>query len=134
MTPLSSAEIDQIHSAIRKVFDDSCAAWNRGDLDGYLACYWDSDQVIWISGGVLSRGRKAIEAAYQARFFSAPQKRGQLTLADLEIDVLTTEDTIAFGRWILKFDDQTAKGYFTVQVKKIEGAWLFVADHSSSSE
>lgn len=133
MTNLSTTEINQIQSAIRKVFEDSCAAWNRGDLDGYLACYWDSDTIIWISGGVLSRGKKAIEAAYKARFFSAPQSRGQLTLADLEIDVLTTQDAIAFGRWILEFENQTAQGYFTVQVKKIEGAWLFVADHSSSS-
>jgi uncharacterized protein (TIGR02246 family) len=134
LTKISAAESKQIEFAIRKVFEDSCAAWNRGDLDGYLACYWDSDTIIWISGGVLNRGRKAIEAAYKARFLSTPNKMGQLTLADLEIDVLTPTDAIAFGRWILEFDDQTAKGYFTVQLKKIEDNWLIIADHSSASE
>ena len=116
---------------IRKVFEAGCMAWNRGDLDGYLASYWDSDKTIWVSSGSLTRGRKAIVAAYKARF-STPQQMGKLTVADLEIDVLTTTDAIAFGRWMLLVEDKVAEGFFTVQLRKIEGTWLFVSDHSST--
>jgi uncharacterized protein (TIGR02246 family) len=119
-------------TAIRNVFEAGCAAWNRGDLDGYLASYWDSNKTIWVSNGSLRRGSKAIAAAYRARF-SAPSQMGKLNLLELDIDVLTAEDAIAFGRWMLVIDNTSSTGYFTVQLRKIEGAWLFVSDHASTS-
>jgi len=129
----SAAERKKIELAIRKVFVDGCTAWNRGDLDGYLAGYWDSDEIVWISGGSRARGKKAIVAAYKARF-SMPLQMGRLAIDELLIDVLTTTDAIAFGRWILAFDNKEAKGFFTVRLRKIDGAWLFVYDHSSADE
>lgn len=129
---ISAAERNEIEAAIREVFEAGCAAWNRGDLDGYLASYWDSNRTLWISNGSLRRGREAIESAYRSRF-SDPQQMGRLTVAELEVDVLTTRDAIAFGRWMLLADDgESSTGFFTVQLKKIEGKWLFVSDHSSS--
>jgi uncharacterized protein (TIGR02246 family) len=127
-----ATEMKEIETTIRSVFEVGCAAWNRGDLDGYLASYWDSDQTIWVSNGSLRRGSKAIAAAYRARF-STPSQMGKLTLLELEIDVLTTEDAIAFGHWMLVLDNESATGFFTVQLRKIEGAWLFVSDHASTS-
>ena len=129
---ISATERNEIEAAIREVFDTASAAWNRGDLDGYLGSYWDSDRTIWISNGSLTRGRKAIEAAYRSRFQN-PQQVGKLTVTELEIDVLTTRDATALGRWMLVMDDgESSTGFFTVQLKKIDRAWLFVSDHSSS--
>jgi uncharacterized protein (TIGR02246 family) len=127
-----STEIKKTEITIRNVFKAGCMAWNRGDLDGYLASYWDSDKTIWVSSGSLTRGNKAIVATYKARF-STPSQMGKLTLLELEIDVLTTEDAIAFGRWMLVIDNESSKGFFTVQLRKIEGTWFFVSDHSSTS-
>jgi len=58
---------------------------------------------------------------------------GRIAVADLEIDVLTPTDAIAFGRWTLVMDEGSSRGFFTVQLKKIEGAWLFVSDHASTA-
>ena len=132
MRRVSAEESRKTELSIRKVFEDGCAAWNRGDLDGYLASYWDSEKVIWVSGDSLRRGKKAIAAAYKARF-STRQQMGKLTVAELEIDLLTPEDAIAFGRWNLIVDDKVSNGFFTVRLKKIEGAWLFVYDHASAN-
>ena len=45
MRTLPTTERERTESAIRKVFEEGCAAWNRGDLDGYLASYWDSEPI-----------------------------------------------------------------------------------------
>lgn len=132
MRNLSTTERNKIESAIRNVFDEGCAAWNRGDLDGYLASYWDSEKTLWISSGVLTRGKQAIVAAYKTRFTATPHV-GTLALEELEIDVLTPADAIAFGRWLLVLEEDVAKGFFTVQLRKIDGTWFFVMDHSSGS-
>jgi len=65
--------------------------------------------------------------------FATPQQMGQITLAGLEIEVLTDTDAIAFGRWMLALEARSSHGFFTVQLKKIEGSWLFVSDHASSA-
>ena len=132
MRKISATESKNTEIAIRNVFEAGLTAWNRGDLDGYLASYWDSSKTIWISSGSLTRGKTAIVAAYKARF-STSQQMGKLTLVELEIDVLTPSDAIAFGRWMLVSGNETSKGFFTVQLRQIEGAWLFICDHSSTS-
>jgi len=129
---LSTTERERTESAIRSVFEEGCAAWNRGDLDGYLAGYWDSEKTLWISGGSLTRGKAAIAAAYKRRF-AMGQAMGKLSVAELEIDVLTPDDAMAVGRWTLDLQGTTSQGFFTVQLRKIEGAWLFVCDHASVS-
>jgi uncharacterized protein (TIGR02246 family) len=128
---ISITESKKTGDAIRRVFEDGCAAWNRGDLDGYLASYWDSNKTRWVSGGSLIRGKNAIATAYKARF-STSRPMGKLTVDELEIEVLTRMDVIAFGRWMLLIDNQASKGFFTVQLRNIEDTWLFVADHSST--
>ncbi|HKY53124.1 MAG TPA: hypothetical protein VJM08_02410, partial [Anaerolineales bacterium] len=72
MRKISASERKENEVAIHKVFEAGCTAWNRSDLDGYLASYWDSDKTLWVSNGSLTRGRKAIVAAYKTRF-STPQ-------------------------------------------------------------
>ena len=130
MRTISTTESKKAEGAIRNVFEAGCAAWNRGDLDGYLASYWDSSRTLWISSGSLTRGKNAIVAAYKARF-STSRPMGKLIVDELEIDVLTPMDAIAFGRWRLVVDDQASRGFFTIQLRNMEGTWLFVADHSS---
>ena len=132
MRTLSTTERERTESAIRKVFEEGCAAWNRGDLDGYLASYWDSEKTLWISSGSLTRGKATIAAAYRRRF-SMGGAMGKLSVAELEIDVLTPEDAIAVGRWTLELEGTMSQGFFTVQLRKIEGTWLFVCDHASAS-
>jgi len=132
--PVSNASSrKEAEVAIHAVFDAGCAAWNRGELDGYLASYWNSERTIWISGGKLTRGSQAITAAYKARF-STPQQMGKLTVTDMTIEVLTDLNAFVFGYWMLTIDNKTQKGVFTVQLRKIEGEWLFVSDHSSTHE
>jgi uncharacterized protein (TIGR02246 family) len=129
---LPTTERERTESAIRQVFEEGCAAWNRGDLDGYLASYLDSEKTLWISGGALTRGKAAIAAAYKRRF-STGGAMGKLSVAELEIDVLTPDDAIAVGRWTLDLEGMMSQGFFTVQLRKIEGTWLFVCDHASAS-
>ena len=133
MRKISATQREKIEVDIRDIFKAGCTAWNRGDLDAYLASYWDSDKTIWVSSGSLRRGRKAIVAAYKARF-STSQKMGRIDVAELEIDVLTTTDAIAFGRWMLVLEDESSEGFFTVQLKKLEGTWVYVSDHSSTAK
>ncbi len=120
------------HQRILALFESSCSAWNRGDVGGYLSCYWHSDKVRWVSGGSVQRGFEAIASAFKERFGS-PDSMGRLEVADLEVQLLGENDALAFGAWTQTTRTAGHRGVFTVHLKKIDGEWLIVSDHSSSS-
>lgn len=45
-----------VEEEIRKVIQDQADAWNRGDIEGYMRGYWNSEETLFISGGNLTRG------------------------------------------------------------------------------
>ena len=120
------------HEHILALFESGCAAWNRGDMDGYMASYWHSDKVRWVSEGVVRYGFEAIATGFKTRFDS-PDSRGLLAVADLDIQLLSESDALVFGDWIQTTPTARHHGVFTVQLKKIAGEWLIVSDHSSTS-
>jgi len=120
------------HQHIRALFESGCAAWNRGDIDGYLADYWHSDKVRWVSEGTVRYGFETIATAFKARFDS-PDNMGRLEVANLEIQLLGESDALVFGAWIQTAHTVRRHGVFTVHLKKIDREWLIVSDHSSTS-
>ena len=47
---------------IRKILNDQVQAWNRGDIDGFMKGYWNSDSTVFNSGGNAQRGYKDVLA------------------------------------------------------------------------
>ena len=41
---------------VAAVIDSQTAAWNRGDIPGYMKGYWYSDSLLFTSGGRVRRG------------------------------------------------------------------------------
>lgn len=116
--------------AIRDAFESWGQAWNNGDLNGYLAGYWDSDQTRYVSNAEVIEGRSAIVEAYQARFTS-PEMMGTLNLTRLEIELIGEDNALIFGMWQLQRGTGTATGVFTAHVRRFDGVWLMVSDHTS---
>src|SRR5687767_2438837 len=85
----------QREAAIRAWFESGTAAWNRGDLDAYLAGYWDSDRTRLPSGGRVIRGKKVIAAMYRSRFPS-PEQMGRFAVTSLEVQELSGTDALVF--------------------------------------
>src|SRR5882672_8509192 len=71
--------------AIQKVLDAQVVAWNRGDLEGFLAGYWDSPALIYQSNRTVVHGIDGLRDLYH-RSFSGPASlkspMGQLKLVD----------------------------------------------------
>jgi ketosteroid isomerase-like protein len=124
------AEVEQL---IRDRFSQATEAWNRGDLNAYLASYWNSEETRWISGGRISRGVESIRARYKS-LYDPPEKMGKLEVKDLEIDILTNGDALVVGKWSHTAGQLARHGVFTVHLKKVQEEWVIATDHASASE
>ena len=126
-----SAQKDKSSLAIRKVMDDQAAAWNRGDIEAFMAIgYWRSEKLTFISGDKVTRGWQPTLDNYK-KTYGTPEKMGKLTFSDLEIEVLSKDAAFVTGSWHLKREKDEPKGKFTLLWRKFGGKWLIVADHSS---
>jgi ketosteroid isomerase-like protein len=119
-------------AAIRAVLETQAAAWNRGDIEGYMDGYERSDQTVFISGDNLTRGWQTVLDRYK-KSYDTRDKMGALTFSDLEIKPLSPFYAVASGRWQLTRASDTPHGRFTLIFRKTSAGWRIVHDHTSSA-
>lgn len=126
----SESQKGKISAQIEKVMNDQSAAWNRGDIDGFMKGYWQSEKLLFISGDNVTRGWQPTLLRYKKNYDSRA-KMGVLTFSDLEITVLSTDAAVVLGSWALVREKDNPKGKFTLTFRKFKEGWRIVMDHTS---
>ena len=124
-----SAQSDKEAAAIRKVMDDQAAAWNRGDIEGFMQGYWKSEKLTFVSSQV-TRGWQQTLDRYK-KSYDSREKMGTLTFSDLEITVLSKDAAVVLGSWSLNRANDQPGGKFTLIFRKFKEGWRVVHDHTS---
>jgi beta-aspartyl-peptidase (threonine type) len=132
LVPVARAAADSDEAVIRGVLDEQVAAWNRKDLEGYMAGYWRSPDLTFYSGGAVTRGWQATLERYRKRYQGEGREMGTLQFADLSVEKLGPATATARGGWRLrKANGEELKGLFTVILRRLPEGWRIVHDHSS---
>ena len=120
---------DREAAAIRKVMQEQAEAWNRGDIEGFMRGYWNSDKLVFVSNNV-TRGWQPTLERYK-KSYNTREKMGTLTFSDLEITVLSNDAAVVLGSWALQRANDNPKGKFTLIFRKFKDGWRIVHDHTS---
>ena len=115
---------------IRSVMDAQVAAWNMGDIDGFMEGYWKSPELIFVSGDNVTRGWQPTLDRYKKNYDSK-EKMGKLEFRDLEVNVLSPDAAVVLGSWHLTREKDDPHGKFTLVFRKMAGGWRIVMDHTS---
>jgi len=119
-------------AAIHKLLDDQVAAWNKHDLEGYMAGYWKSPKLTFYSGGAVTTGWDETLARYRKRYQGEGKQMDTLAFSDLSIEVLGPKIAWARGAWQLTpAAGRPLKGLFTLLLRKTTDGWRIIHDHSS---
>jgi len=116
--------------AIKKMLDEQTAAWNRGDIEGFMKAYWENDSLLFIGSNGITYGWKNTLDHYK-KSYPDTSAMGKLTFTILHTKQLSPGYFHVVGKWHLQRTAGNAEGYFTLIWKKIKGKWLIIADHSS---
>ena len=117
-------------SEIRRVMDEQTAAWNRGDIEGFMQGYWKSENLVFVSGDNVTKGWQPTLDRYKKNYDSRA-KMGTLTFSDLTINVLNKEWATVLGSWSLQREKDNPHGKFTLIFRKFKDGWRIVHDHTS---
>jgi uncharacterized protein (TIGR02246 family) len=109
--------------------------WNRGDLDAFVEDYLPGTATTYIGSRGVMRGPADIRAAYAPRF--APGGvRDSLSFQIVDVDplapdVLNVIATYILARRVGTRDSVTARGPTSLVMRRVDGRWRIVHDHSS---
>lgn len=118
-------------TAIRGVLATQAEAWNRGDLDNYLAGYARTPDLVFTSGGNIRRGYDETAAKYRAKYGTDKSTMGHLTFELLGVQHLGADGAIVLGRWKLTDTPNAGAGVFSVAFERTGSGWRIVHDHTS---
>jgi ketosteroid isomerase-like protein len=121
--------------AIERVLRVQQEAWNRHDLEGFMAGYWNSQELTFFSGAKEHDGWQATMDRYLATYGSPGHEMGKLEFSGLRVVVLSQDSAFVRGSWKLTMSDgKTPRGLFTLVLRKFSGGWKIAHDHTSAEE
>lgn len=127
----AAAQTDEkIKTDIRKVMDEQTAAWNRGDIEGFMKGYWNSPQMTFVSGANVTKGWQPTLERYK-KSYDTKAKMGELSFSDLEITVTSKNSGVVLGRFTLVRENDKPTGIFTLNFRKFKEGWRIILDHTS---
>jgi uncharacterized protein (TIGR02246 family) len=122
----------KVITAIRAVLDAQVAAWNRGDIEGFMDGYARSPDIVFISGDSLTHGWQTVLDRYK-KGYDTREKMGTLAFSELDVKVVSKDAAVVIGRWQLTRAGDTPKGRFTLIFRRTGQNWRIVHDHTSSA-
>ena len=120
-------------AAILNVITDMQAAWNRGDFRGYMHGFKNPD-VIFVSGGRFQDGWQGTLDHYIRDYGATPEARGTLRFYDIRIELLSNDAAQLISRYQLLRQQHPQYGINTRLMRKVNGQWVIVLNHVSSTE
>lgn len=121
----------EIVAAVRSVLEMQEAAWNRGDIDGFMDGYDRGGATTFVSGDELTRGWQTVLDRYK-QHYRTREDMGTLAFSELSIQATDRDLAVADGRWQLTRATDRPHGRFTLLFQRTNGNWHIIHDTTTS--
>ena len=115
--------------AIRDVLHGQEIAWNEGNIDAFMESYWKSDSLMFI-GSAVTQGWNATIERYR-KSYPDREAMGQLDFTFYDFKFIDSKSCLVTGKYHLKRTADEPTGMFTLLLKKFDGKWVIIYDHTS---
>jgi ketosteroid isomerase-like protein len=115
---------------VAAVLDEQVAAWNRGDLDAFMAGYWRDAALSFVGARGVTRGWDRVLAGYR-RGYPDADARGTLSFELLEVRPLGASHALVLGCFSIA-GRSPAAGFFTLVLARRPEGLRIVHDHTSA--
>lgn len=130
ITAIAQAQTPKDRQAVLDVLEQQRSAWNKGDVEAYMQGYSKNDSLLFVGKNGPTYGWQKTLDNYK-RGYPDKAAMGFLTFGIKKVEFLNKDVAFVLGSWNLKREKDEPKGYFTLLLKKINGEWKVVVDHSS---
>lgn len=118
-----------VETQVRETIKMQMDAWNRGDIRGFMAGYYNSADTSFLSGTKLTRGFQPVLENYEKHYPAG--KQGNLQFQLTEVVPLSADAAYALGSYRLS-GEVTQSGMFTLILRRHDGRFVIVHDHTAA--
>ncbi|HET6565703.1 MAG TPA: nuclear transport factor 2 family protein [Xanthomonadales bacterium] len=105
--------------------------WNGGDMEAYLAAYWNSNDFSLLYGDQAKRGWNAVAEMFRGAW-STEEAMGDFTASDVVVRQIGPGIAVSSGGFTHVFPTETIEGSFSHVWKQLEdGSWVIAHEHTS---
>ena len=130
LTKFARAAESSDESEIRQLLLMQTDAWNRGDIDTFMAGYWKADETAFVGANGITRGWQAVLDRYRKNY---PDRKamGRLAFSGLEVHVTCPDAAFVIGQFQLERERDKPAGIFTLDFRKFPEGWRIIVDHTT---
>ena len=111
---------------------EQVAAWNRGDLEGALASYCPSADIMWVNASGLSRGYEGFQRSMRSMFGGGRERMGRLDIAVQDVRLFGDGSNLTIVRWSITRGNMRLMGGISTQLwADCDGRMRIVFEHAS---
>ena len=115
---------------IRNLLAEQTKSWNKGNLEDFMQTYWKSDSLMFIGKNGIKWGWQATLDNYR-KGYPDTAAMGKLSFDILVVKKLSPDYYYVVGKWMLRRTIGDLSGHYNLLLRKLNGRWVIVADHSS---
>ncbi len=115
---------------IRSMLARQVTEWNKGNVAGFMVGYWESDSLVFIGKNGPTYGYRPTLERYR-KSYPDGEAMGRLTSTLVSLKRLSDDYFFAVGKWQLERKAGNLSGSYTLLLRKTDGQWVIVCDHSS---
>ncbi len=125
------AKAEKTEQTIRQLTEKLATDWNGGDMEAYLAAYWDSEDFSILFGDKSVRGFEAVAAMFRGTW-TTEENMGDFSTSDVVIRQISADTVASSGGFTHVFPTETIEGAFSHIWKQLEdGRWVIAHEHTS---
>ena len=121
---------ESFEQAARLILQQQEKDWNKGNIDGFMQSYWNSDSLLFVGKNGPVYGYAATLANYHKNYPDT-MAMGKLHFNLLSLRSVGTDHGFVLGQFVLTRRNDRPTGYFTLWFRKINGTWKIISDHTS---
>jgi len=118
------------NQSVRNIMQAQTQAWNKGNIAEFMQGYWNSDSLLFVGKNGPVYGYTTTLENYKKNYPDTVVM-GKLQFNLLSIQQISPTHGFVLGKFLLTRKIGDASGYFTLWLRKINGKWLIIADHTS---
>lgn len=119
-------------AAIMAVLAAQQNEWNKGDIRGFMAGYWNSPELTFAGARGFTRGWEPVMSRYEKNY-ADKAAMGTLDFQELELRSLGADAALVLGKWHLQRQAGDIGGIFTLVFQRFPEGWRIVHDHTTQS-
>jgi ketosteroid isomerase-like protein len=119
-------------AAIMAVLTAQQTDWNKGDIRGFMAGYWNSSELTFAGVRGFTRGWEPVMSRYEKNY-ADKAAMGVLDFEELELRSLGPDAALVLGKWHLQRQAGDIGGIFTLVFQRFPEGWRIAHDHTTQS-